>query len=584
MTDIRAPQDAAAEDESLLAFPEDGRDAPAAGDAGAGPAAGWGWLRWAWRQLTSMRTALVLLFLLALGSVPGSILPQQGQDPAAVQNYYNSHPALAPLLNHLGLFNTFAAPWFAAIYLLLFASLVGCVVPRTFRLAGLGRGPMWRTPPPRAPRNLGRLPHSASYAVALPPAQAVAAAAAILRGKRFRLRHPAGDEAGGWVSAEKGYLREAGNLLFHLALLGVLVSVAIGGLFGYKADKLIVEGQTFSDTLTALDEFHPGRLVTGSDLAPFQLTLKQFSASYYTSGESRGEPSSFDARVSYSSSPGATARPYDIRINEPLNVDSVKVYLIGHGYAPEFTVTDAAGKVVYDEATPFIPANTGTFLSDGVVKVPDAAPDQLGFIGVFVPTGVTVGGTLGSAFPAPYNPAVSMLGYAGNLGVNAGIAQSVFQLDTSAMTKITSRPFLLQPGQSFTLPGGRGKITFTGYKQWISLAVTYDPGQVPALICGMLALAGLLLSFLVRRRRVFVRAVPAAGDGERSVVTVGGLARTDASGGFEDEFTELVAQLSSGAATPRSIIGTPQGAPDGRATATGAQQQASHDSKTDPGA
>jgi cytochrome c biogenesis protein len=180
-----------------------------------------------------------------------------------------------------------------------------------------------------------------------------------------------------------------------------------------------------------------------------------------------------------------------------------------------------------------------------VVKVLDAAPEQLGFIGVFVPTGVTAGGTLDSAFPAPYNPAVSLLGYAGDLGMNSGVAQSVYQLDTSAMTKITSRPFLLQPGQSFTLPGGRGKITFTGYKQWVSLAVTYDPGQVPALICGMLALAGLLVSFLVRRRRVFVRAVPAAGDGERSVVTVGGLARTDASGGFEDEFTDLVAQLKA---------------------------------------
>jgi cytochrome c biogenesis protein len=218
-----------------------------------------------------------------------------------------------------------------------------------------------------------------------------------------------------------------------------------------------------------------------------------------------------------------------------------------------------------------------------VVKVPDAAPDQLGFIGIFVPTGVTAGGILDSAFPAPYNPAVSLLGYAGNLGIDAGIAQSVFQLDTSAMTKITGRPFLLQPGQSFTLPGGRGKITFTGYKQWASLAVTYDPGQVPALICGILALAGLLLSFLVRRRRVFVRAVPAAGDGERSVVTVGGLARTDASGGFEDEFTELVAQLSSGGAngvSPR----TSRAAPDGKAIISGAQQQASHDSKTDPGA
>src|SRR3979409_773956 len=181
-----------------------------------------------WRQLTSMRTALVLLFLLAVASVPGSLLPQQGIDPAAVQQYYVSHPALAPWLARLSLFNVFAAPWFAAIYLLLFASLAGCVVPRTFRLAGSAR-----TLPPRAPRHLARLPRSAEYTTVLPPQEAVEVAARVLSGRGFRLRRPDDKD---WVSAEKGYLREAGNLLFHLALLGVLVSEALGGLFGYKAD------------------------------------------------------------------------------------------------------------------------------------------------------------------------------------------------------------------------------------------------------------------------------------------------------------------------------------------------------------
>ena len=363
----------------------------------------------------------------------------------------------------------------------------------------------------------------------------------MLGGKRFRLRHPAAGDKTHWVSAEKGYLREVGNLLFHLAILGVLVSIALGGLFGYKADKLVVEGSpAFSDTASQLDEFHPGRLVTGSGLAPFSLKLDKFSASYYTSGASAGEPSSFDAQVTYSASPGAPAKPYDLRINNPLNVDSTKVYLIGHGYAPVFTVTDAAGKVVYDAPTVFVPQNTGTLLSEGVVKVQQAAPTQLGFIGVFVPTAEAVDGVLQSSFPAPNDPAVSLIAYAGNLGLQSGIPQSVYQLDTTAMTQITPKPFLLLPGKSYTLPGGRGKITFVGYRQWASLAITYDPGQIPALVCGILALAGLLLSFLVRRRRVFVRADSTA-DG--SVVTVGGLARTDASGGFEDEFAELVTQL-----------------------------------------
>jgi cytochrome c biogenesis protein len=197
---------------------------------------------------------------------------------------------------------------------------------------------------------------------------------------------------------------------------------------------------------------------------------------------------------------------------------------------------------VYDEATPFIPANTSTFMSDGVVKASDGS---LGFMGVFVPTAVSVNGVLESVFPADDFPAVSLIGYSGNLGMNSGVPQSVYQLDTTGMTKVSGSPHLMLPGQTWTLPGGKGAITFVGVKQWVSLAITYDPGQVPALVCGMLALAGLLLSFLVRRRRVFVRAVPAA-SGTGSVVTVGGLARTDASGSFEDEFAELSAELAAG--------------------------------------
>ena len=114
-------------------------------------------------------------------------------------------------------------------------------------------------------------------------------AATVLAGHGFRLRRPA-DADEHWLSAEKGYLREVGNLLFHLALLGVLVSVALGGLFGYKADRLLVQGTTFADTQSALDEFYPGRLVTAADLGPFTITLNRFDASYITSGAQRGQP------------------------------------------------------------------------------------------------------------------------------------------------------------------------------------------------------------------------------------------------------------------------------------------------------
>jgi len=506
-----------------------GRPAPAAGASfGMG-----GWLRWAWRQLTSMRTALVLLFLLAVGSVPGSVFPQEGVSPGSVRQYYAAHPVLAPVLNALGLFNVFAAPWFAAIYLLLFTSLAGCVLPRTFRLARSARAV-----PPRAPRNLSRLTCSAGHQTPLPPEEALAVAAALLRRQRFRLR--TGD---GWVSAEKGYRREAGNLLFHVALLALLGAVALGGLFGYKADKLLVEGDSFANTGTSLDVFHPGRLVSVAGLQPFTITLDRFDASYITSGALAGQPSGFDAHISYASQPGGPLRGYDLRVNHPLVVDGVRVFLIGHGYAPVFRVTDGTGRVVFDQAVPFIAAETRGFTSQGVVKVPDARPEQLGFTGVFLPTTVDVNGRLASAFPAPLLPRVSLVSYAGNLGMNSGAPQSVYALDTAAMNRLPVRPRPLAPGQSMKLPGGAGTLTFTGYRQWVSLAITYDPGQLPALLAGTAALAGLLLSLLVRRRRVFVRAHVMPGG--LTAVQAGGLARSDAGGGFGAEFAGLAEELRS---------------------------------------
>ena len=553
-----APQDA----------PKDGPQEETAGQP-AKPFGTMGWLRWCWRQLTSMRTALVLLFLLAVASVPGSMLPQNGTDPVKVQQYISQHPLLGPLLNRMSFFDVFAAPWFAAIYLLLFTSLAGCVLPRAFRLAVSARAK-----PPAAPRHPARLPFGSSYLTALDPSDALAAATRLLSDKGFRLR--TGD---GWLAAEKGYLRETGNLLFHIALLALLAAMGLGAVFGYKADILLTEGDGFANTVAAYDQYHPGRAVAPGDLQPFTIWLDTFRAGYIQSGPLRGEPSSFAASLRYQAEPGERMRHYDLQVNHPLNVDGAKVYLIGHGYAPQFRIIDGRGHVALQQAVPFLPAGGTDFTSEGVIKVPDAQPQQLGFIGVFLPTEVAFDGQLSSAFPAPLHPAVSLVSYAGNLGLDSGAPQSVYQLETSGMRRLAIEPRPLFPGQSMKLPNGAGTVTFTGYRQWISVQVTYDPGRIPALISAVLAIFGLLLSFLVRRRRLFVRVRPAgapacaegmvggaggadrgagsaaghgaagygaAGDGVcggGAEVEFGGLARSDVAGGFEEEFAALAAAL-----------------------------------------
>src|SRR5436305_7935641 len=136
----------------------------------------------AWRRLTSMRTALLLLSLLALAAVPGTLLPQRGLNPVKVAQFYSDHPSLAPVLDKLSFFDVFAAPWFAAIYLLLFVSLVGCLVPR-IRLHARAL----RRTPPAAPRHLLRLATATGWDDVRRPADVADAARAALRSARRRV-------------------------------------------------------------------------------------------------------------------------------------------------------------------------------------------------------------------------------------------------------------------------------------------------------------------------------------------------------------------------------------------------------------
>jgi cytochrome c biogenesis protein len=494
-----------------------------------------GWLRWGWRQLTSMRTALVLLFLVALGAVPGSALPQRGINPEKVTAYFQDHPALAPWLDRFSLFDVFAAPWFAAIYTLLFVSLAGCVIPRTrTHLRAM------RARPPAAPRNLTRLPQSASYETDAPPVEVLAAARHQLRGRRFRVDHGAGT-----VAAEKGHLGETGNLVFHLALLVLLFAVGFGTVFGYRGNVLLTEGGGFSNTLTYYDAFKPGRQFDAGRLAPFSVTLDDFRAEYVTAGSRRGQPTDFLARLHYTETPGSPRRPYDLRVNHPLEVGGAKIYLLGHGYAPTFTVRDGNGEVAYEGAVPFLPMEEATYTSEGVIKVPDARPTQLGFIGVFWPTAVAnAEGRAVSAFPGAANPMVALQTFQGNLGLDSGTPQSVYKLegipDRLKPIKMPVRP--LKAGETLTLPGGAGSVTFTGYKEWISLAVNDDPGRLPALVAAVVAILGIATNFLVRRRRVWVRAT--TGEGGRTVIEIGGLTL----GSPTAEFDEIVESLRGGAA------------------------------------
>ncbi|MGA0209286.1 MAG: cytochrome c biogenesis protein ResB [Candidatus Nanopelagicales bacterium] len=474
-----------------------------------------GFWRWAWRQLTSMRIALILLFALAVASIPGSILPQRGNNPLLVDEWLDEQPTIGPILDRLGFFDVFGAPWFAAVYLLLFISLIGCVLPRV--------GVHWRamrSEPPIAPRNLSRLSAFHQVTSGLGPTQIIDNAATFLRKNRWRVRTGVTDSQV-WVSAEKGYLRETGNLVFHLALVLILAAVAVGGLFGWRGNVIVKEGSGFANTLTQYDAWGGGRLASADTIPPFAFTLDDFAVEFERSEAQRGSPRLFEASVQVQGEPGGPIASDLIEVNYPLRIAGAKIFLVGHGYAPTFIVRDASGATVLDDAVVFLPQD-GNFTSTGVMKVPDSDP-QLGFQGIFLPTSA-IDDIRGphSIFPDADDPSVFLSAWEGDLGLDSGVPQSVYTLKTDAMEQIGLRA--LVPGQVWDF--GRGQIEFTGWQRWASFQIAFDPGKEAALAAAVIATLGLTVSLFTRRRRVWVKAERSP-DGS-TLVQSAGLSKSEA--------------------------------------------------------
>lgn len=510
-------------------------------------------VRTAWRRLTSMRTALILLFLLAVAAVPGSLLPQRPLNPTATASYITAHGGFGRLLDTLGMFDVFGAPWFAAIYLLLFTSLVGCLIPRIrVHARALARKPL------PAPRNLDRLPESARYQV---PGDVDTAAAVARRalGRRWRVTRRVEPSGAVTLSAEKGYSRETGNLIFHVALLAALILIAVGRLYSYSGTRILVQGDGFCNQVALYDSWHPGRFAAEGKVgpAPFCITdLRKFTATY----SAAGEPLSFTADVSYQRKLGAPVEATTLRVNHPLRLEGDRVYLIGHGYAPRVTVRMPNGTVRHDTEV-FVPSNGTTLYSEGAYKLPGptGAKQDIGLAGYFAPTPtLDANGLTVSASPQVHNPVLGLIVYKGDLNAD-GEQQSVYSLDHRKMKQLGRVD--LHIGASKTFADGT-KVTFDGWTPWASLQVSHDPSQTYLLLAALAMVVGLAGSLAVRRRRVWLRLTPAepasgpgagAGRASPTVVDVGGLARSD-SGNFPAEFAALVERLRS-AATPGDVDG-----------------------------
>lgn len=485
-----------------------------------------GSLRFAWAVLTSMRTAIILLLLLAVAAIPGGILPQRPANPFAVTRWLSDHTKLGPFFDKIGMFDVYHAPWFSSIYLLLFVSLVGCIVPRTAVYLRAARAPA-ATPP----RTVSKMSGASAYSSSLPPDEVLSAAEASMRKRRYRVRR-----VGETVCAERGYTRELGNLAFHVALLGVLMSIGYGSLLGHSGTAIVVEGQGFSNTLTQYDDITAGAAFTGR-LDPFTVKLDAFHVAYETGPVQTGAAREFKADVTVTDPSGT--RTDSIEVNKPLTVGSTNVHLVGHGYAAVVTVRDGNGNVAYSGPVVFQPLD-GNLKSAGAINVPDARPQRIGLEGYFLPSASVGHSGPVSLFPEALNPQLFLTGWSGPPKAESGVASSVFALDKTGMTQLTQDGDLLRmqlsPGDSVVLPNGLGLVTFDGWQRWVKLQVSSTPGMGAILAFVLLSVVGMAVSLSVKPRRAWLMV-----DGDQ--VWTAGADRVDGRSGVGADIAAVAADL-----------------------------------------
>ena len=472
---------------------------------------GFSLLRYLWRQLTSMRTALILLLLLGLASIPGSLFPQRTQSPLKVREYFENDPTGARWMDRFYLFDVYGSPWFSAIYLLLFISLIGCVIPRSWHYFR----EIFKAPNP-APSSLNAME---GYQVIDGD---LAAAEKWLKSNRFRIA-----KRGKSIAAEKGYLRETGNLVFHLSLIVVLLGIAGSSVFGMRGEAIVNVGERFINTPTTYDNLTPGRFFSIDDLPPFIIKVDNFDATY---DPENNMPLDYELKVT--TQDGIDAEPFDriVKVNSPLTFGSTRVYLQANGYSPLVTVRDKSGAVKFEGPVPFLPQDAN-LSSIGAIKVPDMDP-QIGFIGSFLPTAARdeVRGGF-SSFPELLDPRLLVSVWQGDLKMDSGVPQSVYRIDTEDMERIGL--WALRVGESYEFEVG--SITFNGVIPWVNLQVVRDPGKQYALFGSILAIIGLMISLFIRQRRIWVREV-------NGRLEIAGLALNRLPG-LEDEINRMMNEM-----------------------------------------
>jgi cytochrome c biogenesis protein len=267
--------------------------------------------RWSgiWDFFASVRLSVILLLSLALASIIGTLIPQNGTQAEYLHKYgLELYRYLTALDGVFGLFDMYHSWWFQLLLLLLTANVLVCSLDRfraTWRLVFAPRGPIraqrFRNLADRQeftdPRSLLRLQelYPASF------------------GRAFRKLQQENNPETFRLYGESGRWSRLGVYLVHGSVMILLLGGLIGSLFGFEGYVDIPEGERTGRIRIR----NSGQVRT----LPFEIECEDFEVRFYASGA----PQDYRSRLTLWER-GAPVLTRDVRVNTPLRYRGINIF------------------------------------------------------------------------------------------------------------------------------------------------------------------------------------------------------------------------------------------------------------------
>jgi cytochrome c biogenesis protein len=282
-----------------------------------------------WNSLRSLKLTLVTLFLLAGGSVFGTLLPQN----LPLSEYqHRLGPVVARLIQIFQLHDMYHSWWFFGLLGLFAANLAACSL---HRLPGV-----WTqvTNPDLTP-SANRLQSRPQYCTWQEPGAVEVVAQNFTHLIRRRFADVRRTEKDGviWLFAQRQAWSRFGAYVTHVAILIILLGGVVGGIWGFRGYVTIAEGQSVDHLI----------LQTAQSTRPlgFSVRCDQFSVDYYPGSDRPREFRSLLTVLENGKEVAGQVR-VPVRVNYPLHYRGMTFYQSDYGvdaYVFRFLVTPQSG-------------------------------------------------------------------------------------------------------------------------------------------------------------------------------------------------------------------------------------------------